>query len=135
LIGERMIESAHDCSDGGLAVALAESAFPKGVGAEGDLSSNGLFFEGVMFCEAASRVVISCDPQKTENIKQITVSWCVRADRIGRTVPEKLVIQIDGRQAVAANVSELRQIWDTALTKALHADAPEHPAPEVLQKS
>jgi phosphoribosylformylglycinamidine synthase len=135
LIQAGMIESAHDCSDGGLAVALAEAGFPKNVGAEVDLSSNGLFFEGLMFGEAASRVVISCDQKNTENIKQIAVRWGVRADRIGRTVPEKLVIRVDGKQAVAANVSELRQVWDTALTKALHAETPEHLVPEVLQRS
>jgi phosphoribosylformylglycinamidine synthase len=135
LIKSQLLESAHDCSEGGLAVALAESAFPKGIGAEIDLSSNGLFFEGVMFGETASRVLISCDQKNTENIKQIAVRWGVRADRIGRTVPEKLVIRVDGRQAVSANVSEFRQVWDTALPKALHAEAPEHLVPEVLQKS
>ncbi len=135
LVRERTIESAHDCSDGGLAVALAESAFPKSVGAEIDLNSNGLFAEGILFGETASRVLISCDPKKTENIKQTAVRWGVRADRIGRTVPEKLTIQIDGRKAVSANVSELRQVWDSALKQALHAETPEHLVPEVLQKS
>jgi phosphoribosylformylglycinamidine synthase len=105
------------------------------VGAEVDLSSNGLCFEGVVFGETASRVLISCDQKKTENIKQIAVRWGVRADRIGRTVPEKLVIRVDGKQAVGANVSELRQVWDSALQKALHTEAPEHLVPEVLQKS
>ena len=135
LIQERVIESAHDCSEGGLAVALAESGFPGNIGAEIDLSSNGLFFEGVIFGEGASRVLISCDQKNTGNIQQIAVRWGVRADRIGRTVPEKLVIRIDGKQAVSANVSELRQVWDSALVKALHAEAPEHLVPEVLQKS
>jgi phosphoribosylformylglycinamidine synthase len=135
LIQRRRIESAHDCSEGGLAVALAESAFPEGVGAEIDLSSKGLLIETVLFGEMAGRVVITCDQKNTEDIQQVGVRWGVRADRIGRTVPEKLVIHVDGRQAVAANVSELRQVWDTALAKALHAEAPEHLVPEVLQKS
>ncbi|MGC2694449.1 MAG: phosphoribosylformylglycinamidine synthase subunit PurL [Candidatus Angelobacter sp.] len=135
LIGSHAIESAHDCSDGGLAVALAESAFPKGVGAEIDLNSNGMFAEAVLFGETASRVLISCDPKKAEDIQQIAVRWGVRADHIGRTVPEKFVIDLDSKQAVSANVSELRQVWDTALVKALHTDAPEHLVPEILQKS
>jgi phosphoribosylformylglycinamidine synthase len=124
-----------------VAVALAEASFikPKSgapyTGAEVDLNSNGVFTEGVLFGEAASRVVISCDPKKAEIIQQIAVRWGVRADRIGRTIPEKLVISIDGRQAVSAKVSDLRQVWDTALLKALHVDAPEHLVPEVLQKS
>jgi phosphoribosylformylglycinamidine synthase II len=135
LIASRAIESAHDCSDGGLAVALAESAFPKGIGAEIDLNSNGVFGEAALFGEWASRVVISCDPKKTKDIQQIAVRWGVRADRIGRTVPEKLLVRIDGRQAVSANVSELRQVWDSALVRALHVETPEHLVPEILQKS
>src|SRR5438270_6775423 len=70
LIGERLIESAHDCSEGGLAVALAEASFVKPqsgaeapyIGAEIDLNSNGLFAEGLLFGETAGRVLISCDP-------------------------------------------------------------------------
>jgi phosphoribosylformylglycinamidine (FGAM) synthase-like enzyme len=143
LIHEHAIESAHDCSDGGLAVALAEASFVKSkpgtatpyVGAEVDLNSNGVFAEAVLFGEAASRIVISCDQKNLSIIQQIAVKWGVRADRIGRTIPEKLVIRIDGKQAVLAKVSDLRQVWDTALVKALHADAPEHLVPEVLQKS
>ncbi|HEY1527195.1 MAG TPA: phosphoribosylformylglycinamidine synthase subunit PurL [Candidatus Angelobacter sp.] len=160
LIHSHAIESAHDCSDGGLAVALAEASFVKSkpgaatpqqhtqelrapgtpavfsyTGAEVDLNSNGVFAEGVLFGEAASRVVISCDPKKAEIIQQVAVRWGVRANRIGRTIPEKLVISIDGRQAVSAKVSDLRQVWDTALVKALHADVPEHLVPEILQKS
>jgi phosphoribosylformylglycinamidine synthase subunit PurL len=135
LIQDHVIESAHDCSEGGLAVALAESGFPKGMGAEIDLKSNAVFAEGILFGEAAGRVVISCDPKKVLDIKQTAVRWGVQADQIGRTVPEKLLIRIDGKQAVLANVSELRQVWDTALTKALHAETPEHLVPEILQKS
>src|SRR5579859_892260 len=143
LIHEHAIESAHDCSEGGLAVALAEASFVKSkpgaaapyIGVEVDLNSNGDFAEAVLFGEAASRVVISCDPKKAEIIQQIAVRWGVRADRIGRTIPEKLLVRIDGKPAVSAKVSDLRQVWDTALVKALHADAPEHLVPEVLQKS
>jgi len=129
------VESVHDCSKGGLAVALAESAFSKLVGAEIDLNSTGDPAETLLFGEDATRVVISCDPKKAENIKRTAVEWGLRAERIGRTIPEKLVIKIDGNTAVSAPVSELRQVWDTALRAALHAETPEHLVPEVLQKS
>ena len=56
-----LVDSAHDCSDGGLAVALAESGFAKGIGMNVDLTSHGLPPEFVLFGEDASRVVISCD--------------------------------------------------------------------------
>jgi phosphoribosylformylglycinamidine synthase len=135
LIHGHLIESAHDCSDGGLAVALVESGFPKGIGVEIDLKSHGIITEAVLFGEKASRVVISCDPKKAADIQQIALKWGIQADRVGRTVPEQFLIRIDGKNAVTGKVSELRQVWDTALVKALHADAPEHLVPEILQKS
>ncbi|HEY6350897.1 MAG TPA: phosphoribosylformylglycinamidine synthase subunit PurL [Candidatus Angelobacter sp.] len=135
LIHDRQVDSAHDCSEGGLAVAIAEAGFVAGIGAEIDLTSNGLFPEAVLFAEDASRVVITCDSQKTKNIQQIAVKWGLRVEQVGRTVPENLKICIDGHQVVSASVSELRQEWDTALPRALHAEVPEHLAPEVLQKS
>ena len=100
-------------------MALAEGAFVSGVGAEIDLTSKGLFPEALLFGEDASRVVISCDPNKTEIIQEMAIKWKVRAARIGRTVPEHLKIAIDGKQAVTAPVSELRQVWDTALTQVI----------------
>lgn len=119
LISSHQIESAHDCSEGGLAVALAEAAFVAGVGAEVSLSSNGLFLEALLFNEDASRVLISCDANKAGIIQEIAIKWHVRAARIGRTVPEHLKIAIDGKTAVMASVSELRQVWHSALTQHL----------------
>jgi phosphoribosylformylglycinamidine synthase len=135
LIHAKLIESAHDCSDGGLAVALAESAFPEQTGVEISLSSNGLSAEALLFGEDATRIVISCDPEKTGDIKRLALKWGLRAERLGRTIPEKLVIAIDGRTAVTAEVSDLKKVWETALPNALHSDAPEHLVPETLQKS
>ena len=60
LIQRGLAESVHDCSDGGLAVALAEKTFTKGVGARVNLTSNGLPAEFVLFGEDASRILVSC---------------------------------------------------------------------------
>ncbi len=119
LIQDHLVESAHDCSEGGLAVAAAKAGFVADVGAELDLNSSGRFPAAVLFGEGASRVVITCDHKKAEDIKQIAVQWGIRAERIGRTVPEKLVVRIDGWQAVSASVSELKQIWETVLPEQL----------------
>ena len=135
LIVTRAIESAHDVSDGGLAVALAESSFPLNVGAEVSLTSSGLLPEVLLFAEDASRVLISCDQKNTENIKRTALQWGLQAVRLGRTVPKKLQIRIDNQMMVSATVSELRQTWDTALVRALHTDTREHLVPETLPKS
>ncbi len=71
MIGAGLLESAKDCSEGGLAVTLAECGFAHGIGARVDLSSDGLVPEFVLFGEDASRVLISCDPQNVERIQQV----------------------------------------------------------------
>jgi phosphoribosylformylglycinamidine synthase subunit PurL len=135
LIGSHSVESAHDCSDGGLAVALAQSGFVSGIGANIELKSGGLFPEAVLFAESASRVIITCDQKKVEHIKEVAVKWGIQAERIGHTVPENLLVSIDRLGVIAVPVSDLKHAWERGLINALHAEAPEHLVPEILQKS
>ena len=57
------------------------------------------------------------------------------ADLLGQTTKDRLEISVDGKPAISASVSELKDVWSTALEQALHADTREHLVPEVLQKS
>ncbi len=135
LIRRGLVESAHDCSDGGLAVALAESAFPNGVGARIELVSSGLAAEFLLFGEDASRILISCAREHVGRIQQLAVEYGVSAEVLGETVPEKIEILVDGRQVAAAAVSELKQAWANALGRALHAETAEEMASAVLERS
>ncbi len=71
IIDEGLVESAKDCTEGGLAVTLAECGFARGIGAQVDLGSDGLVLESVLFGEDASRILISCDAESVARIKQI----------------------------------------------------------------
>jgi phosphoribosylformylglycinamidine synthase subunit PurL len=122
MIGAGLVESAHDCSEGGLAVTLAESAFAKGIGVRADLVSLGLPPEFVLFGEDASRVVISCDRSHLSRIQQVAANYRLAAEQIGETVSEQMEIKLDGRVVVSAGVSELRDSFEGALAAALHAD-------------
>jgi len=135
LIDKQLIESAHDCSDGGVAVALAECAFKKGIGAKIEVKAQGVAPEFALFGEDATRIVISCDANKTQAIQQMAVKSGLSAEKLGVTGGRGLQISIDGKTAISAPVSELKQAWASALERALHVDAPEHLVPEVLQKS
>ncbi len=135
MIGAGLLESAKDCSEGGLAVTLAECGFAHGVGAQVDLSSYGLVPEFVLFGEDASRVLISCDPQNLQGIQQIAVQYGLSAEPIGNTGPDQLEIQVDGKAAVKASVSELQEAWASALERALHVETEERLVPSTLQKS
>jgi phosphoribosylformylglycinamidine synthase II len=122
MIQAGLVESAHDCCSGGLAVALAEPAFPKGIGLRVDVASNGLPAEFALFGEDASRVVLSCDSSQLSGIKQTAEKYGLSVDVLGETVPEQVEIRLDGRVVVSASVTELRDGYESALENALRTD-------------
>ena len=122
MIQQGLLDSVHDCSDGGLAVALSEKAFAKGIGARVELPSNGLPAEFVLFGEDASRIVLSCDPANVARIKQVAEEHGIAADVLGATIPERLEISLDGSLVLSAPVSELVTVYESALEIALRAE-------------
>jgi phosphoribosylformylglycinamidine synthase II len=122
LIQHDLVDSAHDCADGGLAVALAEKAFPKKIGARVDLASGGLPVEFVLFGEDASRILVSCDPNNVSRIQQLARKYKITAEVLGETIRGGLEIFVDGRPAVSAAVSELSAAYENALESSLRTD-------------
>jgi phosphoribosylformylglycinamidine synthase len=122
LIQQGLVDSVHDCSDGGLAVALAEKVFPNGVGARVNIASDGLPAEFALFGEDASRVVLSCDPDNVERIQLLAAKHGVSADVLGETIPEQLEISLDGKMVVSAAVAELGEAYQKALEAALRSE-------------
>ena len=123
MIQQGLLDSAHDCADGGMAVALAEKAFPKGVGARVNLASGGLFAEFALFGEDASRIVISCDPKQVARIKEVARNYGAASEVIGETVAGRLEISLDGKAVISAAVSELSADYEGALESALRTDS------------
>ena len=117
-----LVDSMHDCSEGGLAVALAKCGFAKGIGINVELASNGLPVEFVLFGEDASRVVISCDPKQVSGIKQVAEKYGLLTETIGQTASEVVEIKVDGKVVVSAKVSELRAGYESALESALKTE-------------
>ncbi len=122
VIQARLVDSVHDCSEGGLAVTLAESCFQKGVGANVHMAANDLPLECVLFGEDATRVVLSCDPQHVRRIQQLALQHGITAETIGETAPKTLEIAVDGKTVISASVSNLRELCEGALEKALRSE-------------
>ena len=122
MIGAGLVESAHDCSSGGLAVALVEQAFGKGIGLRVDVTSGGLPSECALFGEDASRVVIACDPAQLAGIKQVAGKYDLAADVLGETGSDRVEIKLDGRVVISGSVAELKDVYESALESALRAD-------------
>jgi phosphoribosylformylglycinamidine synthase len=118
----RLVESAHDCSDGGLAVTLAECAFDSGgIGCEVDVPAAGPAGEwrriATLFGEAAGRVVVSVRPENRDALVQLAREAGVPAVVAGRTGGGRLRIAVGGAEGIDCSVAEAEQVWSTALER------------------
>ena len=117
IIAAGLAESAHDLSDGGLAVALAESSFgPAGVGAHIQIPAQ-TRPELALFHEAPSRILVSTS--QPENVLKIASENGVEAVPIGATMKERLRIDCGSDTLVDCNLAELKQPWQTSLERML----------------
>jgi phosphoribosylformylglycinamidine synthase len=123
MIQAGLIESAHDCADGGLAVALVECSLPAGIGFRVKLPGRQTALEFALFGEDASRVVISCDPMQLPRIQQVAEEYGVFADVLGETVRDRVEIAVGEQDVISASVGELRDAYEGALERALRTEA------------
>ena len=86
----RLLRSAHDCADGGLAVAVAESAILGGVGFVGETAPAGGRWDAALFGEAASRVVVSCAADDAAAVAARAEAAGVPALRLGSVGGERI---------------------------------------------
>ena len=110
-----LVASCHDCSDGGLGVALAETAFAGGLGLEIDLRA--VPAEGIarndemLFSESQSRFVVTVRPAHREAFEAaLAGSAC---GRIGTVIPEG-VLRVDGlggKRIIETDIAALKAAW------------------------
>ena len=115
--------SAHDCSDGGLAITLAECTFDSGgVGVEVSVEAVGgvpdRFAEvATLFGESASRVVLSVSEGGVAQVLDAAARAGVPARVIGRTGGADIRIDVAGRTAICMPVADAEQTWSTAIER------------------
>jgi phosphoribosylformylglycinamidine synthase len=121
-----LLTSAHDCADGGLAVALAELCFSSlgrdAIGAEVELKG-ALSPTALLFSESPSRIVISFEPAGMESIRQIAAAHNVPFEILGAVSGTQLKIRFAGNELIQAEVAELESTWRNALYRSLKAEA------------
>jgi phosphoribosylformylglycinamidine synthase len=122
MIRSGLVESAHDCADGGIAVALAEAALPAGMGLNVDLAEQGLPPEFLLFGEDASRVVVSCDPANVARVREMAAEYEIYADVLGETGSERVEITMAGQSLISASIEELREAYEGSLERALRTE-------------
>ena len=113
------VASCHDCSDGGLGVALAEAAFAGGLGMMIDLAcvpARGIDRDDtLLFSESQSRFVVTISPVNRENFETI-LAGCVAA-QVGTVLAaaQLLIKGLQGNQIIAADLQELKAAWQKPL--------------------
>ncbi|HEX8141643.1 MAG TPA: phosphoribosylformylglycinamidine synthase subunit PurL [Pyrinomonadaceae bacterium] len=120
-----LLRSAHDCSDGGLAVALAESCFSslnrRAVGADVDLTGT-LSAPARLFSESPSRIIISFDESALGQMEEIAARSNCPLTLLGRTNLGQLRIETDGEEVVNFPLDQLESAWRTSLVRKMQAE-------------
>lgn len=121
LIKSGLIQSAHDCSEGGLAVSLAEACFgEKNFGAEIDLGNSSLRLDALLFNETQSRVVVSVSPANVSAVLSLLEEKKVPARRLGTVAGSELVISANG-QKISVPIAELHATWADSIPHCMEA--------------
>ncbi len=118
-MAEQLVASCHDCSDGGLGVALAETGFAGGFGLDIDLrqvpTTNIDRDDVLLFAESQSRFVVTISPDKTDAFEQIMADtgWA----RIGTVTEEQsfVAMGLGGDNVLSETMADLKKTWQETL--------------------
>jgi phosphoribosylformylglycinamidine synthase len=116
LIEGKLIQSAHDVSDGGVLVTLAESAFPRGLGFDVK-SVAGIRQDAMWFGEAQSRVIVSVAPAKQAAFEAHLAGLGVKSTQLGNVKGTDMVVDGQVVSSLAKASGSYFTALETALTK------------------
>jgi phosphoribosylformylglycinamidine synthase len=118
--GKGLVRACHDCSDGGIGVAIAEMAFAGGLGATISLKSVPLGEpvdrdDYILFSESNSRFLVEVTPESKDEFEQVMSGTSMAA--IGQVTDSEVleVYGVDGRKVVATPIIELKEAWQSPL--------------------
>jgi phosphoribosylformylglycinamidine synthase len=120
LAAEGSIQSAHDISDGGLAVTLAESCFAaNGLVTNSNLEENGPA-EAALFGERGARAIVSVKPPHLARVLNTARQCNVAAQEIGKVIGgDAFRIQCKGSAVIDSSIPALRDAWAHSLERAV----------------
>ena len=122
-----LLQSAHDCSDGGIAITLAECSFETGIGLEVDVpaaivagaTAASVTAAATLFGESASRAIISVKPADRPALMRLAAELGVPALAIGTTGGSRIRMAVAGEVAIESALEQAETVWSTALERRL----------------
>ena len=123
LIREGVVKSAHDCSEGGLAVSLAECCFhpEKLFGVEIDFKAGDTAATTLLFNESQSRIVFSVGPENLQKTISMLQDRQIPFQQLGTVGGDQLRIRV-GNEEFFWPVSDLYDDWWNAIRRAVESD-------------
>ncbi len=123
LAANELLHSAKDIADGGIAVALAESAISSGIGTTANQDESLLVHPLFgLFAEPASTVIVTAKPADVDEIEALAGEFSYFVARIGTTGGTSLTISVEKEPFLSAPLDDLRTAWAGALESALHSE-------------
>ena len=120
-----MLHSAHDCSEGGLAVAITESSISRAermLGAEislDALQTGGIRLDEILFGEAQSRIVVSLPQDKAPELCKLAQKHNTPCVKLGQVGGDKLIVRVSGRTIIDQPLTKLSAAWRNAIPRRL----------------
>lgn len=118
VIEQGLVSSAHDLSEGGLAVALVESAVAGEKGAKIDFTGN-LTAEEILFSESQSRVLITAKTADVKKIYQLANAKGIKCEDIGEVASGQVEISYNGEELIGLELAKIEKIWREAIPCAM----------------
>ena len=118
------VESAHDISKGGLAVALAEMSIQGGKGFVADLDkvpNKTTRLDNLLFSESRSRFIIETRPKTTNRILSSFKRLGIPAARIGNVTGQKIEFRSKGERIVSIPLAEAAKAWSETIPRTMEA--------------
>ncbi len=118
LVAAGVLLSAHDCSDGGLAVTLAEcSVDTEGIGCDVAIPTDADGTISALFGEGASRVVVSVRKNDVARVTEVAAAASVPCLTLGRSGGKRIRIAIGGEDVIDAPLDEVAQAWSSGVSR------------------
>ena len=111
-VKEGIVKSAHDCSEGGLAVALAESCFKNEIGVNIKIEEN-ISDKALLFGETQSRIIVSIAQDNENILKKIAEENKIPIKKIGRTQGNRYLFN----DLIELSVEEMNNKWENAIER------------------
>jgi phosphoribosylformylglycinamidine synthase len=120
-ITDGLVRSCHDCSEGGVAVALAEMAFAGGLGIKADLnglakSKDCVRNDGQLFSESNSRYIVEVEPGNFDKFAKLMLD--IPFGQIGEVTKDKklVIVSQDNKNVIDIDIDTMKQAWQKPLS-------------------